>query len=104
MNIIEAWKQAKEGQIIRRKSSSTQVTKHEEIGLTRNLWFHTGGDFDALADDWEIVKKKKKFVMANISFELGKDHGDIVLKRDGIIMGFQFLDKPPMTMTLEWEE
>ena len=65
MNIIEAWKRAKEGQRIRRPSWESTGGWGFEKGLRES--FHEAmktaeGDLslDLLADDWEIVKEKKE--------------------------------------------
>ena len=65
MNIIEAWKKAKEGQRIRRPSWESTGGWGFEKGLCKS--FHEAmktaeGDLslDLLADDWEIVKGKKE--------------------------------------------
>lgn len=58
MNIIDAWKQAKEGQRYKRKDSHWFLVKSSFHNFTYDL---SNLDRDAgLADDWEVVKEKKK--------------------------------------------
>jgi len=71
MNIIEAWKLAKDGQTIQRKlhtssigawrkDTGVKILSNELAGM-HNEWF--------LADDWEIVKEHRKIetIWSNIT-------------------------------------
>jgi len=73
MDLIEAWKKAKEGQRIRRPSWESTGGWGFEKGLCGS--FHeamkaAAGDlsFDLLADDWELVKVKKEVTQV---YEMG---------------------------------
>ena len=106
MNLIEAWKQAKEGQAIKQNATFgskilRKTTDDEDI---RRFIFQELRPEFLLADDWEIAKEKKKIVYQKVEWELGNAGRDITIKSNGVIVGFGHLGKPPMIMTLEWEE
>lgn len=61
MNIIEAWKQAKEGQTIRRSHFSNtlmSVKREKEVYRLHEQMGQMSAE-SILADDWEVIKEKK---------------------------------------------
>jgi len=105
MTIIEALKNAKQGQRISRKGGNFFWVK----GNNQNC---TLMEEELLADDWYInkPKEKKKLTFRGVRWEERKD-GDF-LGIYPVFDGLHFFElgvrelpnKPPMTMTLEWEE
>ena len=109
MNIIEAWKQAKEGQYIERKLTPgiwtlIKTPKGSKAGITKVFECGLPEDF-VLAGDWEIVKEKKRAVHTKVMWMLSCGVCMPYHAPDGYGPAFpNFLNKPPMTMTLEWDE
>ncbi len=105
MDIIAAWKLAKEGQRIHRKGYEyARFIKDKSAFLTLFKNF-CGNDMDdwILSDDWEIIKEKKKVVIENVECMEGDyKNKNFILYCKGNPSGIT-LDIP-MTMTLEWEE
>lgn len=97
MNIIEAWKKAKEGQIITR--TSVQVTRVKkgtsDCDFVSSMVDYGDGrmskrmyDVHVLADDWEVVKEKKTWTGTVHEFREGPTS---FIPRNGKV-------------TIDWEE
>ena len=67
MNLIEAWKKAKEGQWVRRSVGVLTIRKRGAFHTLLHAWEYC--EADLLAEDWEITKEKKTLVFENA--ELG---------------------------------
>jgi len=101
MTTIEAWKRMKVGQKAENKAGYL-FYKYDDYGFMLSLQESLLSDEAALADDWEIVKEPKKIIYLDVVWALSKDYSQIVAKTSGVDIGFELLNKPPMTMTLEW--
>ncbi|HDZ27759.1 hypothetical protein LCGC14_1413370 [marine sediment metagenome] len=115
MDIIYAWKKAKKGQEITRFENGKPLTT-DGSGITKETVgslssYLSGIDPDwLLADDWEIVKKKKKVVIDVCHWTFCKDNSRVVLYPISESKAFTKEDPhglekaKEVTMTLEWEE
>lgn len=110
MNILEVWAEAKDEQNIRMAShKGIQYIKGAKSFL--DTLSHIKYDFGELVlfnTDWEIVKEKKKVVIAEIKFQPSKTDG--LTFTPCFKNYFPHAINPliplnkPMKMTLEWEE
>jgi len=119
MNLIEAWKKAKEGQKIREVRAGLIIKK---IGRIKKPYLldsiRSSGWLDEdilLSDNWEIEKEKKKMVIEEVQWDICSiDSVYADFERTGfspmVAGGFTKLYEKtipthtPMKMTLEWEE
>jgi len=101
MNLIECWNKAKDGQKIERVGTSLKKTSMDNYSLTRAV-YNLMSDYELLADDWKIVKvKKKATVYGMLSKHAGCDHL--------ALSNYTYADDLPLNktntkITLEWEE
>ena len=104
MNLIEAWKRAKECQSIKRKNCPSR-SYEKSNGYFQDI-FNKTCEPDLLADDWEIVKEKKKVVIEGVQWHIDKSGIGVTypLSYRNSADFKQLLDKPKMKMTLEYEE
>lgn len=63
MNLIEAWRSAKEGQGIKRKGSSVVTAKKEYSLLTKFGHLH---ECAFIANDWEVVKERRDEIISGM--------------------------------------
>lgn len=59
MNLIKAWKAAKEGQKISRQGNRSVCVEKERVCILANFIMLISTD-DLFADDWEVVKQKRE--------------------------------------------
>ena len=100
MDIIQAWKEAKEGQEIKSQGLFYRKTRNvmEIWGVLNSGWMKDS-EF-ILADDWEIAKEKKKVV-----FEDVLKCGNYLMDANSYNIANQFEeDGIPLKITAEWEE
>lgn len=93
MNIIDAWKAAKDGQKLQRPNGAFV---YKSIFFIDSILGAAVSDPSILAEDWEVVKDKKKetfFQVTNMRFD----------DRDGQIRR-AFHAHENATVTIEWEE
>ena len=57
MNIIDAWKTAKEGQNLTRRAVAFRIIKKNDMYFPQTV--NDLSSDSALADDWEVVREKK---------------------------------------------
>jgi hypothetical protein len=109
VNLIEAWKKAKERQTLKRPDCNLCITKVESHLFPSVC--ETISSVSLLADDWEIEKEKKKVVIEGVHWDCSEipkycKEGMYVLAYGGIVNKYK--DEipllTPMKMTLEWEE
>jgi len=104
MTLKEAYDTAKDTDRIKRMGDTFPMKK-------RNLDDHCHIEIeDAIADDWEIVGKKKKVVIEGVTWSVA-DHSKILFPCDDTgnqdFLKFLFqsvMKRTEMKMTLEWEE
>lgn len=110
MNLIEAWNTAKEGQVIRSNRIRNIIKKEGDYMFIKSFpsWATCLNDEDMLGDDWEIEKEKEKekkaIVIENITWYKNNLFGALIPCSQAKFDWEGLLDKPPMKMTLEWEE
>ena len=98
MNLIEAWKVAKDGQMIINKMDSSSFIEKKSEG------FFAVSAENFISDRWEIVKENKKVVIEKVYFYKPL-YGSIIPSGPnlGTILR-EMKTEGPITMTLEWEE
>lgn len=113
MNLIECWNKAKDGQpIVNNDGLTFHKTNCESfLNVFKSAWMTQE---QALADDWEIVKEKKKVVIemeweqCENTIEGQRGNTNIihpVMHINSDIDNWRDLPKhKKMKMTLEWEE
>lgn len=102
MNIIDAWKSAKEGQRIKSASTfSLGVTKTDSGNTLHRVIVACCGDEGVMADDWEVVKEKKAINCALVEI-LGFPPMHLAMPFPARLFG---QDVPlKARVTIEWEE
>jgi hypothetical protein len=115
MNLIEIFKCCKKGQKIKRKGWVNCWITNKNQGFPcdlriENNQFSIPTFSDILADDWEIVKEKKKVVIENMEFdyETVENRSRLIPRHPCYATFKENTKKIPINkqikMTLEWEE
>jgi hypothetical protein len=109
MNLIEAWKQAKEGQSLRRKSWHGDFLLQRCGELAETIKIKQYSDVTLFADDWEIVKEKQEIAIENVKISCKdvKEYGYTYLLTLPKELPDKFAranNQHEVSMTLEWEE
>ncbi len=100
MNLIEAWKTNPKGRWTYEGVTINLSSYESFVALTRGIY----RDEYLLADDWEIVKEKKKVVIEDAEFFKSICNGDLTLETCQKIRKTNVPYNKPIKMTLEWEE
>lgn len=99
MNIIEAWKKAKEGQKIRRTKWDTNQGIYKKDYLNSTNITEAIYDIDLFADDWEIVKEHKVWKTIIVKGEYQNNVGEETWEKwNNIPIGTK------VRVAWEWEE